>query len=136
MVTRSDLEPIALAVPSFRPKWEELLKTLKDPTMLAVEFSFKLTEHLVTRASAGDFGDFSLLFRALERPLADQTTELHDALTMGFLEDLIRKCEGKGINLKHVAECITETRMREEWKWAYNYVHADEETNHGGPTPR
>jgi hypothetical protein len=50
MVTRADLEPIAVAMPSFRPKWEQLLKTLKDPTMLAVEFSFALTEHLVARA--------------------------------------------------------------------------------------
>jgi hypothetical protein len=47
--------------------------------------------------------------------LADQTTELHDALTMGFLGDLIRKCERKSINLNRVADCITGTRMREEW---------------------
>jgi hypothetical protein len=129
MVTRADLEPIVLAVPSFRPKWEQLLKTLKDPTMIAVEFSFALTEHLVTRASAGDFSDFSLLFCALEAPLLEQTTELHDALTMGFLEDLIHKCERENINLKHVADCITGTRMREEWNWAYNFTHADRETN-------
>ena len=136
MVTKSELEPIALAVPSFRPKWEELLKTLKDQTMIAVEFSFALTEHLVTRASAGDFSDFSPLFSALEVPLADQTSELHDALTMGFLEDLIHKCERRNINLKHVADCITGTRMREEWNWAYNYTHAERETNRGGSAPR
>jgi hypothetical protein len=135
MVTRADLEPIAVAVPSFRPKWEQLLKTLKDPTMLAVEFSFALTEHLVARASARDFSDFSLLFSALEAPLLDQTTELHDALTMGFLEDLIRKCERENINLKHVAGCITGTRMREEWNWAYDYTHAERGTNRGGSKP-
>jgi hypothetical protein len=136
MVTKSELEPIALAVPSFRPKWEQLLKTIKDPTMIAVEFSFELSEHLVTRASAGDFSDFSLLFSALEVPLVDQTTELYDALTMGFLEDLLHKCERKNINLKHVADCITGTRMREEWNWAYNYTHADREPNDGGSTGR
>src|SRR5437867_9800698 len=30
--------------------------------MIAVEFSFAWTPHLVTRASAGDFSDFTLLF--------------------------------------------------------------------------
>jgi hypothetical protein len=135
MVTRADLEPIALAVPSYRPKWEQLLKTLKDPAMLAVEFSFALTGHLATRASAGDFSDFSLLLSALEVPLAYQTTELHDALTIAFLEDLIRKCERKNINLKRVVHCITGTRMR-EGNWTYNYSDAQKETNRGRPTSR
>ena len=104
--------------------------------MIGVGFSFELTEHLVTRASAGDFSDFSLLFSALETPLVDQTTELYDALTMGFLEDLIHKCQRKNINLKHVADCITGTRIREEWNWAYNYTHAARETNRRDSTPR
>jgi hypothetical protein len=136
MITNADLEAIALAVPSFQPKWKQLLKKLKDPRGIAVEFSFELTEDLVARASAGDFSDFSLLFSALEVPLLDQTTELYDALTMGFLKDLIYKCKREHINLKRIADCITGTRMREEWNWAYNHIHAGRETNRGGSTPR
>jgi hypothetical protein len=132
MLTKSDLEPIASAVPSFQPKWKQLLETLKDPTTIAVEFSFALAEHLVARASAGDFSDFRLLFSALEIPLVDQTTELYDALTEGFLEDLIRKCERENINLQRVADCIIGARMREEWNWAYNYIYAGREINLGG----
>ena len=136
MVTKSDLEPIAAAVPSFQPKWKQLLETLKDPKMIAVEFSFELSEHLVACASAGDFSDFSLLFSALETPLVDRTTELYDVLTMGFLEDLIRNCKREKVNLRRVADCITGTRMREEWNWAYNYTHADREPNDGGSMGR
>jgi hypothetical protein len=66
--------------------------------------------------------------------LSDPTTELYDTLTMGFLEDLIHLCERKGISLERVANCITGTRMREEWNWAYKYTRADRETNHGGST--
>jgi len=62
MITKIELEPIALALPSFRPKWEQLLRTSKDPTTIAVEFSFALTEHLVMRAAARDLSDFSALF--------------------------------------------------------------------------
>ena len=93
--------------------------------MIAVEFSFALTQHLVMRAAARDFRDFSTTFSALDGALVDPATELHAALTMGFLEDLIRECERKNINLKRVADCITGSRMREEWNWAYHYIHSD-----------
>jgi hypothetical protein len=132
MVTRADLESIVSAVPSFRAKWNQWQETLEDS--ISVEFSFYMTQHLVERATSGDFTDFSLLFAALEAPLSDPTTELYDALTMGFLEDLIHLCERKGISLERVANCITGTRMREEWNWAYKYTRADRETNHGRST--
>jgi hypothetical protein len=86
MVTRADLESIVSALPSFRAKWDQW-QELKDP--ISVEFSFYMSQYLVERAAAGDFTDFGLLFAALEAPLSDPTTELYDALTMGFLEDLI-----------------------------------------------
>ena len=122
MITRADLESIVSAVPSFRAKWDERQETLEDP--ISVEFSFYMTQHLVERATAGDFTDFSLLFAALEGPLSDSTTELYDGLTMGFLEDLIRLCERKGISLERVANCINEDSVRKEWIAAYNHTHA------------
>jgi hypothetical protein len=49
-----------------------------------------------------------------------------------------RKCRlrhpGQLVETERVANCITGTRMREEWNWAYKYTRADRETNHGGST--
>src|SRR5262245_43993336 len=122
MITKADLEPIVSAVPSFEAKWNEWQGTLGEP--ISVEFSFYMTQHLVERASAGDFTDFTLLFSALEGPLSDPTTELYDTLTMGFLEDLIRLCERNGINLQRLTRCINGDSMRREWSAAYNYTRA------------
>jgi hypothetical protein len=122
MITRADLESIISAVPSFQAKWNEWQGTLGEP--ISVEFSFYMSQYLVERASAGDFTDFTLLFSALEGPLSDPNTELYDALTMGFLEDLIRSCEQKGISLQRVTQCIDGESMRREWQAAYYYTHA------------
>jgi len=124
MLTAADFEPIVSAVPSFHPKWKELIETFDGRTEVGVEFSFEMTEHLVSRAAVGDYRDFVLLFAALEVPLSDPTTEIHDSLTMGFLEDLIHSCERKHINLERIADCIIGPRLRDEWNWAFNYTHA------------
>src|SRR5438552_18524893 len=104
MVTRADLESIVSAVPSFRAKWNQWQETLEDS--ISVESAFYMNQHLVERTTSGDFTDFSLLFAAIEAPLSDPTTELYDALTMGFLEDLIHLCEGKRNSSDSVATCI------------------------------
>ena len=129
MITSADLEPIASAVPSFHPKWQQVLEAElpEDADILVPEFSCHMSIHLVKAALAGDFRDFELLFAALELPLSDPTTELFDSLTMGFLESLIHTCKMGGVSLERVRDCITGNNTRREWDGAYNYIHAGQE---------
>lgn len=122
MISRSELDPIASSIPSFKVKWNELLSGDVDQTILGVEFSFLLTNHLMERAEVGDFTEFAPLFDALEKPLSDRSTELFDSLTMGFLEDLIHACQDRNIDLKRIRNCIKGKRTLEEWNAACAYT--------------
>ncbi len=106
MISCSELDPFAPSIPSFQMKWNKLLSGDVDQTILGVEFSFLLTNHLMERAKVGDFTEFAPLFDALEKPLSDRSTELFDSLTMGFLEGLIHACQDRNIDLKRIRSCI------------------------------
>ena len=124
MLTQTDFDPIIATVPSFQTKWLQLKERGELFGPVSVDFSYYITQHLIERAGADDFTDFTLLFTALETPLSNPSTELYDALTMGFLEDLIHACENSGVSLQRVRECIAGDRTRSEWNAAYNYIHA------------
>ena len=127
MITSVDLEPIASSVPSFQPKWQQMLEAQEpeDADILFVEFSARMCMHLVEAAVAGDFSDFELLFAAIEFPLSDRKTELFDSLTMGFLESLMNTCKMGGVSLARVRECITGNNTRREWDDTYNYKYGE-----------
>jgi hypothetical protein len=128
MIKPSQLEPIAVAVPSFSAEWKRLLGEVgQDPASIGVEFQFLMCEHLTAQAATGDFRGFSCLFDALEEALKEPSTELYDELTSGLLNTLLHTCERKGIDLGLVADCITGPTVRKEWNASYRWTHRDEE---------
>jgi hypothetical protein len=124
MLMQTDFDAIIAAVPSFQTKWLQLKERGELRGPVSVDFAYYITLHLIERAAADDFTDFTLLFEALETPLSNSSTELYDSLTMGFLESLICACESSGVSLLRVRECIAGDRTRSEWDAAYNYIHA------------
>jgi hypothetical protein len=128
MIKPSQLEPIAVAVPSFSAEWKRLLGEVgQDPASIGVEFQFLMCEHLTVQAATGAFRGFSCLFDALEEALKEPSTELYDELTSGLLNTLLHTCERKGIDLGLVANCITGPTVRKEWNASYRWTHHDEE---------
>jgi hypothetical protein len=128
MIKRSQLEPLAVAVPSFSAEWRRLLvEAGEDPASIGVEFQFSMCEHLTAQAAIGDFRGFSCVFDALEEALKEPSTELYDELTSGLLNTLVHTCERKGIDLGLVAERITGPMARKEWNASYRWTHREEE---------
>jgi hypothetical protein len=128
MITPSELEPIAVAVPSFVSEWRRVIvETLHDPTLICVEFQLALCEHLVEHAVVGDFDEFPCLFDALDKALGKPSPELYDELTAGLLNCLMGSCEDRGIDLARVAACITGSTARGEWNVSYRRLHQDRE---------
>jgi hypothetical protein len=68
MLTERDFEPIIAAVPSFQRKWVQWKEQGELCEPVSVEFSFRIVQHLIERATVDDFTDFMLLSEALEAP--------------------------------------------------------------------
>jgi hypothetical protein len=128
MIQPSQLEPIAVAVPSFSAEWRQLLiAASEDPASIGVEFQFSMCEHLTAQAANGDFRGFSCLFDVLEEALKEPSTTLYNELTSGLLNTLVHTCERKGIDLRLIADRIRGPTARKEWNAAYRWTHRDEE---------
>lgn len=86
-------EPLLVADPSFRPRWNAFLAEWGEeektagglPLYLALS---SLAEHLIQRLGAGDSDDFDAVFDVVERWHLEGDSYVSEAASIGLLESL------------------------------------------------
>lgn len=138
MLASSDLAVLLNAVPSFESRWKAWCvdqagyvarfpeEKLSDAEV-AHEFLTELAWHLAKRIATGERHEVGWLFAALEPILVDADQNSWNALTVGFLEDLIYSVEHEGVDAALLGDLATGPASHEAWQAAFEYIHPPNE---------
>ena len=107
-------QPIRDAVPSFAPRWDDVVRQPWYESDASYGVS-ELARHLVDEVEAGRTAELPSFFTALDALLGTASDEVYDVLTIGLLEDVVHEAEHRGVSLASFDRAAQGDRARTAW---------------------